>query len=88
MNTNTPADSIVRHGRFYFHHHTPARLRNLALTFQALVRRPIHAPNMPISLKIEPSEMCQLSCPGCIQSNPLYKINSRGKLMSLETYSP
>jgi MoaA/NifB/PqqE/SkfB family radical SAM enzyme len=41
---------------------------------------------MPISLKIEPSAMCQLACPGCPQSNPLFKIQTRGKLMSLELF--
>ena len=41
---------------------------------------------MPISLKIEPSEMCHLACPGCPQSNPLFKIETRGKSMSLEVF--
>jgi MoaA/NifB/PqqE/SkfB family radical SAM enzyme len=41
---------------------------------------------MPISLKIEPSAMCQLACPGCPQSNPLFKIQTRGKTMSLELF--
>jgi MoaA/NifB/PqqE/SkfB family radical SAM enzyme len=41
---------------------------------------------MPISLKIEPSEMCQLACPGCVQSNPIFKIQSRGKTMGLPLF--
>ena len=30
--------------------------------------------------------MCQLSCPGCLQSDPLFKIRTRGKLMSLDVF--
>jgi radical SAM protein with 4Fe4S-binding SPASM domain len=41
---------------------------------------------MPISLKIEPSAMCQLVCPGCPQSNPLFKIQTRGQLMSMRVF--
>src|SRR5277367_2534890 len=82
MNTNRPLDTLLRHGRFYARHHTPKRLANLALTLDSLLRRPLHAPNMPISLKLEPSAMCQLACPSCVQANPLFKIQSRGKVMS------
>lgn len=30
--------------------------------------------------------MCQLACPGCPQSDPLFKIETRGKLMSMELF--
>ena len=86
MNTNAPIDTIMRHGRFYLRHHSRKRLTNLALTLQSLVRRPLHAPNMPISLKIEPSAMCHLACPGCVQANPLFKIQSRGKAMTMGVF--
>jgi radical SAM protein with 4Fe4S-binding SPASM domain len=86
MNISGPVDTILRHGRFYLRHHTPARLANLGATMGALLQRPIHTPNMPISLKIEPSAMCQLACPGCAQSNPLFKMQTRGKLMSRQVF--
>jgi MoaA/NifB/PqqE/SkfB family radical SAM enzyme len=41
---------------------------------------------MPISMKIEPSAMCQLACPGCAQSSPLFKIETRGKKMGLPVF--
>jgi radical SAM protein with 4Fe4S-binding SPASM domain len=41
---------------------------------------------MPISLKIEPSAMCQLACPGCVQSSQLFKIQSRNKIMGLPLF--
>src|ERR1700678_1366114 len=86
MNTNAPLDPLVRHSRFYLRHNSATRLANLALTCKSLIRRPLVAPNMPISLKIEPSAMCQLACPGCPHSNPLFKIQTRGKTMSLELF--
>lgn len=86
MNTNAPLDTILRHGRFYLRHHSPKRLKNLALTLDSLIKRPLHAPNMPISLKVEPSAMCQLACPGCVQANPLFKIESRGKVMNQKVF--
>jgi radical SAM protein with 4Fe4S-binding SPASM domain len=30
--------------------------------------------------------MCQLACPGCPQSNPLFKIQTRGQLMSMRVF--
>jgi hypothetical protein len=62
MNTNAPFDALLRHSRFYLRHHTRSRVANLAITAKALLSRPVHTPNMPVSLKIEPSEMCQLAC--------------------------
>jgi MoaA/NifB/PqqE/SkfB family radical SAM enzyme len=41
---------------------------------------------MPISLKIEPSAMCQLACPGCVQSDPLFKLQAGGKLMTPKVF--
>jgi MoaA/NifB/PqqE/SkfB family radical SAM enzyme len=86
MNTNAPIDTLLRHGRFYLHHHTPKRAKNFAHTMHSLLRRPIHAPNMPISLKVEPSAMCQLRCPGCAQSSPLFKVQTKGKVMQLPLF--
>lgn len=86
LNTGGPASSLARHARFYLRHHTPRRLANLGLTCGALIARPLHTPNMPISIKIEPSAACQLACPGCLQSNPEFKAQTRNSMMSQELF--
>lgn len=86
-NTGSPLGSILRHSRFYMRHHTPKRLANLVRTAQALLTRPIHTPNMPISMKIESSAACQLRCPGCLQSDPSFKEKTRGRVMSLDLFN-
>jgi len=87
INTGAPVGTILRHLRFYLRHHTPRKTWNLMRTFQSLVTRPIHAPNMPISLKIESSAACQLACPGCVQTDPEFKVNTRGNVMSLDLFN-
>lgn len=87
LNTGGPISSLVRHGRFYLRHHTPRKFSNLALTSAALLGRPIHAPNLPITLKVEPSAACQLACPGCLQSDPGFKAKTQGKTMSMEIFN-
>ena len=82
INTGGPFGTLMRHSRFYLRHHTTRRADNLGKTLAALVARPLHTWNMPISLKIEPSAACQLACPGCVQANPDFKQKTAGNLMS------
>lgn len=87
LNTGGPINTVFRHARFYARHHTARRFVNLCSSAAALLTRPLRAPNMPISLKIESSAACHLACPGCVQSNPEFKAKTKGNLMSMELFN-
>ncbi len=65
------AGYFFRHLRNFLPYLTPVKVYNLGLNIIELRRKVLTPRSLPPYIKIEPTPLCQLRCPGCPQSDPL-----------------
>jgi radical SAM protein with 4Fe4S-binding SPASM domain len=59
------AEYLLRHLRTFAPYITPAKLYNLALNVVELQLKVTHPRSLPPYLKVEPTPLCHMACPGC-----------------------
>jgi radical SAM protein with 4Fe4S-binding SPASM domain len=83
----TRREYLIRHLRTFLPHLTFIKIANLMLN---VIERKlmISSPrSLPPYIKIEPTPLCRLRCPGCEQNKPYYKMQFRDSTpMSLEHF--
>jgi radical SAM protein with 4Fe4S-binding SPASM domain len=80
-------DYYRRHARTTLSHLTCRKLVNLALNFFELRIKLATPHSLPPYLKLEPTPLCHLSCPGCQHHDPQYKKQFDPSMkMSLEDF--
>lgn len=66
-------DYYRRHARTTVSHLTWRKLANLVLNFYELRVKAATPRSLPLYLKVEPTPLCHMSCPGCRHRDPAYK---------------
>jgi len=66
-------DYYRRHARTTVPHLTLRKIANLALNFYELRVKTPTPRSLPLYLKVEPTPLCHMACPGCRHRDPEYK---------------
>lgn len=81
------SDYLQRHIATSAPHLTPLKLANLALNLAELRFGVAACHSLPPYIKVEPAQLCQLRCPGCLHSDILYKRKVRDTtFLTLENF--
>jgi radical SAM protein with 4Fe4S-binding SPASM domain len=67
------AEYVLRHLRTFAPYITPAKLYNLALNLVELRLKVGRPRSLPPYLKVEPTPLCQMACPGCAHGDRALK---------------
>lgn len=72
----------VKHARSFLPYLTAKKVGNLALNFAEMSLRVVAPRSLPPCIKIEPTAVCQLRCPGCWHGDPSVKqiLNASGRI--------
>ncbi len=73
-------DYLRRHLRNFLPYLTPKKVANVLLNESELRRRVPRPRSLPPYLKLEPTPLCQLRCPGCRHNEQQYKKQFRGNM--------
>jgi len=74
-------DYLRRHLTAFWPYITPRKISNILLNEIEMRRRVIRPRSLPLYLKLEPTSLCQLKCPGCRHNDEQYNKNSNGIVM-------
>lgn len=72
---------LRRHYRTLQPYLTPRKIANALLNEAEMRRQVMHPRSLPIYLKLEPTPLCQLRCPGCRHNDELYNSGQNRNMM-------
>jgi hypothetical protein len=70
-----PREYLFRHIKNFYPYLTMQKIGNIGLSYVEYKFKISTPRSLPPYIKIEPTPMCQLKCPGCNQSKEYYEKN-------------